>query len=66
MYGPSYMNNSTDPTLYIETIGVDNITNDHLEFWKSSLLGENNPSELDRKQAHITKITEVLTEKGTI
>jgi len=66
MYGPSYMNNSTDPVLYIQTLGADSITKEHLDFWKSLLPGENDPSELDRKQAHIAAITQILQEKGII
>jgi len=66
MFGASYMSGSTNPSLYIETLGQDNLTVDHLEFWKSSLLGENDPSELDRKQAHVTAITTILQSKGII
>jgi hypothetical protein len=66
MYGASYMSASADPVIYVQTMGEDNLTLEHLTFWQESLVDESNPQELDRKQAHVTAITEVLTAKGII
>jgi hypothetical protein len=66
MFAASYMSGSTDPNLYIQTLGEDILTVDHLNFWKDSLVGEVDPSELDRKQAHVSAITTILTARGVI
>ena len=66
MYGPSYMSASADPNLYLQILGENSLTLEHLTFWQDSLVGETDPQELDRKQAHIAAITEVLKAKGII